>query len=59
MIKLCKSDLVVLEKASDILTSLYYNSTEREKVLLDIATTQLSIDGIILYHEKMRKDKGE
>lgn len=59
MIKLCESDLEVLEKASDILTSLYYNSTEIEKILLDMSSIQIGIDGIILYQEKMRRKVGE
>jgi hypothetical protein len=59
MIKLEKRELQVLEQASGILNTLYYNSTEEERTELDIFYTQLGIDGIILHQSNMKKNGGE
>lgn len=59
MIKLEKRELQVLEQASDILNTLYYNSTEEERTEFDIFCTQLGIDGIILHQSNMKKKGGE
>lgn len=59
MIKLEKRELQVLEQASAILNSLYYNSTEEERTTLDIVCTKLGIEGIILHQSNMKKKGGE
>ena len=59
MIKLSESDLDVLKRASEILTSLCYNSGDNEEEKLDIFSNTLWIDGIIINQEKMRKNGGK
>lgn len=54
MNKLCKSDLVVLERASEILTSMYNSVDGEEK--LDFFSNILWLNGIIMIQEQMKKN---